>query len=77
VLGNAEHIEEFDGILVDIRENNLCAFISGVIDDVQQNRDADTVDDLGFEKFTTSFLQPASIRRLHSYSMYSPLNFFR
>ena len=64
MLGEAEHFEQLNGVLVNIREHNAGTIVRRGVDNAEQDRDADAVDDLGLGKadylFLTSRLELAA-----------------
>ena len=53
--GQSQHVKEFGGLLLHIRENDLRSRSPGRIDNAEQDRNADTVDELGVRKVDDQF----------------------
>jgi len=47
MAGQSKHVEQLDCLIVDIGEDDLRAALFGDVDDAEENRDADTVDEFG------------------------------
>jgi hypothetical protein len=46
MAGQPKHVEQLDGLIVNIRKDNLRAALFSDVDDSEENRDADTVNEL-------------------------------
>ena len=46
MTGQPEHFEQLHGLIVYVGEGDLCAALFRDVDDAEQDRDADTVDEL-------------------------------
>jgi hypothetical protein len=47
MAGQAKHLEQLDGLIVDFRKDNTRPALFGDVDDAEENRDADTVNEFG------------------------------
>jgi hypothetical protein len=43
----SKHLEQFNGLIIDVGEDNLSAALFGDVNDAEQDRDADTVNEFG------------------------------
>jgi len=47
MAGQSKHLEQLYGLIVDIGKDDLRAALFGDVDDAEENRDTDTVDEFG------------------------------
>jgi hypothetical protein len=47
MAGQSKHLEQLYGLMVDIGKDDLRAALFGDVDDAEENRDTDTVDEFG------------------------------
>ncbi|HEU4834442.1 MAG TPA: hypothetical protein VFS90_08510 [Pyrinomonadaceae bacterium] len=47
MAGQSKHLEQLYGLIVDIGKDDLRAILFGDVDDAEENRDSDTVDEFG------------------------------
>jgi hypothetical protein len=66
MAGQSKHFEQLDCLIVDIGEDDLRAALFSDVDDAEENRDSDTVDELGVaevnnQRAATAIQLPATL----------------
>lgn len=47
MAGQPKHVEQLDGLIVNVGKNDLRAALFSDVDDAEENRDSDTVNEFG------------------------------
>jgi hypothetical protein len=60
MAGQSKHLEQLDCLIVDIGEDDLRAALFGDVDDAEENRYSDTVNELGVAEINHEGAAPAA-----------------